>query len=87
MLTKLQPEVVGHWDLVRLFCGDYTRGLREYGEGVWERCVRNADAVVGYGGLVEINGAAVRKGWDTPYPRRDVMEVGYSFVSLAVDGW
>lgn len=75
MLEALRPAVVGHFDLIRLFSADPTKGLRDYGAGVWERVERNVAFVVSYGGLTELNSASIRKGWDEPYPRRDVCEV------------
>lgn len=75
MLEALRPAVVGHFDLIRLFCADPTKKLREYGDGVWERVERNVDFIVSYGGLTELNSSSIRKGWDEPYPRRDVCEV------------
>lgn len=78
MLEALRPAVVGHFDLIRLFCADPTKNLREYGDGVWERVERNVDFVVSYGGLTELNSSSIRKGWNEPYPRRDVCEVSIS---------
>lgn len=75
MLRELKPAVVGHFDLIRLFCDDPEKQLRDYGNGVWERVERNVDFVLSYGGLTELNSASIRKGWNEPYPRRDLCEV------------
>lgn len=75
MLEALRPAVVGHFDLIRLFSADPTKDLRDYGNGVWERVERNVTFIVSYGGLTELNSSSIRKGWDVPYPRRDVCEV------------
>jgi len=75
MLTQLRPAVVGHWDLIRLFSENPTKPLAEYGSGVWNRVVRNVDFVLSYRGLTELNSASFRKGWDEPYPRRDLAKV------------
>ncbi|CUS10819.1 unnamed protein product [Tuber aestivum] len=72
MLTQLKPAVVGHWDLIRLFSENPAKPLVEYGSGVWDRVVRNVDFVLSYSGLTELNSASFRKGWDEPYPRRDL---------------
>lgn len=74
MLTHLKPPVVGHFDLIRLLCDDYRVDFKKMA-GVWERVVRNVKFIKSYGGLVEINSAAVRKGWEWPYPGPDVMSV------------
>lgn len=73
MLTTLKPRVVGHFDLIRLYSSDPDRDLRGM-EGVWDRVVRNLRIVVEYGGLVEVNSSALRKGMREPYPGRSVVE-------------
>ena len=75
MLTQLRPAVVGHWDLIRLFSENPTKPLVEYGPGVWGRVVRNVNFVLSYRGLTELNSSSFRKGWDEPYPRRDLAKV------------
>lgn len=72
MLQHLKPAVVGHFDVIRLFSVEPSRPLNGYGANVWEKVMRNLRLVFGYGGLVEINSASLRKGWDTPYPGKDV---------------
>ncbi|KAF8001972.1 hypothetical protein HF325_002937 [Metschnikowia pulcherrima] len=82
VLTELRPQVVGHFDLIRLFEEDEidpTTGMqsvdisveRDWPE-VWSAITRNIEFVVSYGGLFELNSAAVRKGWPSPYPRLDL---------------
>ncbi|KAJ7628889.1 Polymerase/histidinol phosphatase-like protein [Roridomyces roridus] len=72
LLRRFQPEIVGHFDLCRLYNPDLE--LAKYPE-VWERVERNILFAVGYGALFEINASALRKGWSTPYPGHDVLEV------------
>jgi histidinol-phosphatase (PHP family) len=74
MLKALKPPVVGHFDLIRLKSDDPERSFKTW-PGVWERVVRNLEFVVGYGGLVEVNGAALRKGMSEPYPKGEICEV------------
>lgn len=76
MLQRFQPEIVGHFDLCRL----YNSSLRfsDY-PMVWNLIKRNIAYVVEYGGLFEINAAAFRKQWSTAYPAEDVVEVGVKF--------
>ncbi|TEA10065.1 putative histidinol-phosphatase [Colletotrichum sidae] len=73
MLAALEPRVVGHFDLVRLMSEDPGRDVRRW-EGVWERIVRNLELVRGYGGLLECNSSALRKGLAEPYPCRVIAE-------------
>lgn len=58
---------------------------RDGGDGsVWRRILRNIDMVVQYGGLFELNSAALRKGLHEPYPQaaiaRAVLQAGGRFV-------
>nr|XP_036588473.1 histidinol phosphate phosphatase HisJ family protein [Colletotrichum truncatum]KAF6799846.1 histidinol phosphate phosphatase HisJ family protein [Colletotrichum truncatum] len=73
MLTALEPKVVGHFDLVRLMSEDAGRDVRQW-KGVWERIVRNLEVVRRYGGLLECNSSALRKGLAEPYPCRIIAE-------------
>lgn len=73
MLQALKPRVVGHFDLIRLLSSEPDRDLTSVPE-VWEKVVRNLKFVVGYGGLVEVNTSALRKGLKEPYPGRSICE-------------
>ena len=66
--------MVGHFDLVRLWSDEPTAGVGRW-EGVWGRVVRNLRVVRGYGGVLEVNSAGLRKGLGEPYPGRGVCEV------------
>ncbi|KAK6345654.1 histidinolphosphatase [Orbilia javanica] len=74
MLKALKPPVIGHFDLIRLKCKDYKVDFRTLGN-VWEKIVRNVKFISEYGGMVEINSAATRKGWEYPYPGPDVLQL------------
>ncbi|GAB1214621.1 hypothetical protein ATERTT37_003785 [Aspergillus terreus] len=71
MLRQLRPLVVGHFDLIRLKSDDPERSFRTW-PGVWEKVLRNLDFVASYGGLLEINSAALRKGMSEPYPQAEI---------------
>ncbi|KAL4889555.1 histidinol phosphate phosphatase H [Aspergillus ambiguus] len=71
MLRQLKPPVVGHFDLIRLKSDDPERSFRSW-PAVWERVLRNLDFVAGYGGLLELNSAALRKGMSEPYPKGEI---------------
>ncbi|KAM3065786.1 hypothetical protein ACMFMG_009989 [Clarireedia jacksonii] len=75
MLRALRPKVVGHFDLIRLLSAQPERDLRTW-EGVWRLLGRNLKEVVEYGGVLEINSSALRKGLKEPYPGRAICEVG-----------
>ncbi|AEO60680.1 hypothetical protein MYCTH_2069574 [Thermothelomyces thermophilus ATCC 42464] len=76
MLEAVRPRVVGHFDLVRLFSSAPGRSLRrgKGGEEVWARVVRNLECVRRYGGWLECNTSALRKGLAEPYPQREIAE-------------
>jgi histidinol-phosphatase (PHP family) len=74
MIEALEPEVIGHFDLCLLFNPGYRLDAPGR-EEVWKRVKRNIERVVGYGGLFEANGAAIRKGWETSYPSKEVLRV------------
>lgn len=85
MLQQLKPLVVGHFDLIRLKSDDMERSFRSW-PGVWSRVLRNLDFIAGYGGLLEINGAALRKGMSEPYPKGEICKVrGLHFCVLTYD--
>jgi HisJ family histidinol phosphate phosphatase len=70
MLQRLQPPIVGHYDLIRLFRPDFPLT-----EAIWERVKRNIQFVVGYGGLFEVNTRALKKNLPSPYPLLDIVKV------------
>jgi histidinol-phosphatase (PHP family) len=72
LIIALQPEVIGHFDLCRLW--EPGRRLDADAE-VWAAVQRNVQAAVDYGALFEINAAAFRKGWSTAYPGEEVLQV------------
>ncbi|KAH8693913.1 Polymerase/histidinol phosphatase-like protein [Talaromyces proteolyticus] len=76
MLLHLKPMVVGHFDLIRLQSDDpnLTKGGFKRGKGVWEKIQRNLKLINSYGGLLELNSAALRKGLQAPYPAAEICQ-------------
>ena len=74
MLEALKPPVVGHFDLIRLKSDDPNTTSEQWPE-VWKRVLRNLDFIAEYGGLLEINSAALRKGMQEPYPNKRICRV------------
>lgn len=72
LLERFRPEIIGHLDLCRL----YNPELR-FSEfpNAWDKLKRNVKYAIHYGALFEVNAAALRKGWQTPYPGEDVAAV------------
>ena len=77
LLTSLRPEVIGHFDLCRLYTPN--ADLHNRAE-TWQRVKRNVEFAIDYGALFEVNASAFRKGWTSAYPGPDVLEV--SMVSV-----
>ncbi|GAA5845408.1 hypothetical protein JCM9279_003021 [Rhodotorula babjevae] len=73
LLKRLEPEVVGHFDLCRLYYPD--TDFRALGGDLWARIERNVDLAVSYGALFEVNASAFRKGWSTAYPGTEVFDL------------
>ncbi|KAL2000765.1 hypothetical protein VTN02DRAFT_2649 [Thermoascus thermophilus] len=71
MLKQLKPLVVGHFDLIRLKSDDPERSFAQW-PGVWKRILRNLDFIAEYGGMLELNSAALRKGMSEPYPKAEI---------------
>jgi histidinol-phosphatase (PHP family) len=82
MLKAVRPPVVGHFDLIRLKSQDpdVSGGWKSVGD-CWGQIVRNLDLIREYGGTIEVNTAALRKGMKEPYPKRDVIEVSLAATS------
>lgn len=74
MLQALKPPIVGHFDLIRLKSDDPNVDFLKW-QGVLQRASRNLDLIVEYGGVLELNSAALRKGMKEPYPTRAVCKV------------
>jgi len=74
ILQELRPAVVGHFDLIRLFAPDSKVDFQQW-PVVWQKITRNISFISDYEGLVEINSSSLRKGWDEPYPRRDIAQL------------
>lgn len=74
MLTTLRPRIVGHFDLIRLLAAAPNTCPRANSPGVWSRIERNLAFVHSYGGILECNTSALRKGLAEPYPARAISE-------------
>ena len=84
MITKLRPEVIGHFDLVRIFDPDYRARLVK--PFVWNRVVRNLEAIRDLGSILDFNLAALKKGQAEPYVSRPVLEQALKMEIAVVPG-
>lgn len=74
MLKALKPPIVGHFDLIRLLSDDPNVNCRQW-VGVWEKALKNLRCIAEYGGVVELNTAALRKGMREVYPTMEICKV------------
>jgi histidinol-phosphatase (PHP family) len=72
LLSRFHPEIIGHFDLCRLYRPDILFGDFPL---AWQKLERNVHFAIGYGALFEVNAAALRKGWQSAYPAEDVLKV------------
>ena len=75
MLKALKPPIIGHFDLIRLLSDEPDVDFRKWA-GVWQRLTRNLAYIAGFGGVLELNTAALRKGLNEPYPKAEICQVG-----------
>jgi histidinol-phosphatase (PHP family) len=75
MLRALKPPIVGHFDLIRLKSADPNTEFQSMA-CVWKKIQHNLEFISSYGGILELNSAALRKGLKQPYPCLAVCKVG-----------
>ena len=79
MMKATSPPIVGHFDVIRLLSDNPNASLKQW-EGVWNRIERNLQLVSEYGGVLELNSSALRKGLYEPYPQVEICQVGSLFL-------
>lgn len=77
MMQTINPEVVGHFDLVRLHDPDYLQTLAR--AEVWERVLRNLQWMAGAGAVLDVNARALLKGHREPYVCAPILDVAARF--------
>lgn len=75
MIQRLRPQVVGHFDLIRLFDADYARHLRL--PSVQERIQRNFELIGRLNLILDFNVAALKKGAAEPYLSRPLLNQAF----------
>ncbi|MCJ1264156.1 histidinolphosphatase [Lobaria immixta] len=74
MIQALKPPVVGHFDLIRLKSDEPNADCLRW-DAVRQKISRNLDFIIGYGGLLELSSAALRKGLSEPYPAKSICQM------------
>ena len=72
MLQATKPEVVGHFDLIRLHDPEYLRTIED--PDVWARITRNLEWIRDTGAILDINARALLKGQPEPYVCVPIMD-------------
>ena len=75
LIERLKPQVVGHFDLIRLFDPMYRRNLM-YPE-VLKRIKRNLELIRDLGLILDYNVAALKKGAFEPYLSRPILNQAF----------
>lgn len=71
MLLAVRPEVVGHFDLIRLYDPEYPATIAL--PRIWDRVLRNLELIRSLGAVLDINARALLKGQPAPYVCAPVM--------------
>jgi histidinol-phosphatase (PHP family) len=84
MLRTVRPEVVGHFDLIRLHDPDYTQTMSN--PSVWARIVRNLEWVRENGAILDVNARALLKIQHEPYVCLPILSKAASMGIVAAPG-
>ena len=72
MITRLEPDVVGHFDLVRIYDDSYTERVKK--PHISERIRRNLNLIADLDLILDLNVRSYAKGAVEPYPARWLVE-------------
>lgn len=84
MFRTLKPAVIGHFDLVRRFDPEYRRHLAL--PGVMKRIERNLTGMAAAGAILDVNTAALDKGFAEPYPAEPILSMAARLGMKVVPG-
>ncbi len=70
LFQRIRPQVVGHFDLIRLFRPQFSLSKK-----IWERIERNLTCAIANDALFEINARAFKKKLDEPYPQHEILQL------------
>ena len=73
MLQKQQPQVVGHFDLIRMYDLDYRQ--RTENPTIKAKIVRNLTLIKKLGAILDFNVSALRKGAEEPYVTASILQL------------
>jgi len=76
MILSIKPQVIGHFDLIRIFDEDYESRLNS--AEIKKRIERNLDAIKEYDLILDYNQRSVLKGQKEPYPSKWILKKALS---------
>ncbi|MEA1969359.1 MAG: histidinol-phosphatase [Thermodesulfobacteriota bacterium] len=84
MIKALDPAVIGHFDLVRLFDPDYKKRIRK--KKIWQRILRNLELIKDRELIMDFNLRALYKGANEPYITEDILRKAKELEIAVVPG-
>jgi len=72
VITTLSPEVISHFDLIRIYDADYRNRLIK--PEIWQRIVRNLESIRDRGLIMDFNLRALHKGQPEPYISQPILK-------------
>ena len=84
LLEALEPEVVGHFDLIRMHDADYRRRLET--PEITEKILRNLKKVKDLGAILDFNVRAFEKGGSEPYVSESILGMALALGVPCVPG-
>lgn len=70
MICKLEPEIVGHFDVIRIYRQDFNLSQQ-----IWKKIERNIKEAIQVDAVFEINASALSNEFRYPYPQSDILQV------------
>ncbi len=77
MITSIVPEVVGHFDLIRIFDKNYQKRLEK--KKIKKRIIRNLTAIKRLGLILDFNLRSLLKGAKEPYISKSILILAKNF--------
>ncbi len=84
MIIDLEPAVVGHFDLIRIFDPDYRARIGK--KDIWNRITRNLELIKKLDLIMDFNLRALYKGADEPYITADILKKAKDLKITVVPG-
>lgn len=82
MISKIKPQVVGHFDLARIFDAEYEKRLSN--KNIKKKIRRNLELIKKNNLIIDYNQRALLKNMKEPYPAKnilkDILDLGISIV-------